>query len=133
MQLLDTFFCDHLEELPLDYRNAMYFQHDGCPAHYAEEVREWLNRKFGVRWIGRNGPVLWPPRSPDLTLADSFLWGRIKQLTFAQPMDSNVEILKLRIRRAVESLSVEEIQASFDHSRKQLEKCVEYGGGVFEL
>lgn len=132
LQLLDTFFCDHLEDLPLDYRNAMYFQHDGCPAHCAGEVREWLNTKFGERWIGRNGPVLFPPRSPDLTLADSYLWGRVKQLTFAQPMANNVEILKLRIRQAVESLSIEEIQASFDHIRKQMEKCVEYGGAVFE-
>ncbi|GBM88486.1 hypothetical protein AVEN_269361-1 [Araneus ventricosus] len=27
------------------------------------------------RWIGRGGPVLWPPRSPDLTPLDFFPMG----------------------------------------------------------
>lgn len=27
----------------------------------------YLNKKFGQHWIGRSGPVSWPPMSPDLT------------------------------------------------------------------
>jgi len=30
-------------------------------------VREYLNESFPNRWLGRGGPVAWPPRSPDLT------------------------------------------------------------------
>ncbi|KAJ8940181.1 hypothetical protein NQ314_010800 [Rhamnusium bicolor] len=63
----------NLEALPLEYRNRMYFQQAGCPAHHACVVRNWLNSKFGQRWIERGGPVLWPPRSPDLTIVDTFL------------------------------------------------------------
>jgi len=33
---------------------------------YARIVRMFLNQRFPNRWIGRGGPVLWPPRSPDL-------------------------------------------------------------------
>ncbi len=33
-----------------------------------------LNKKFPNKWIGRGGPFSWPPRSPDLTPLNFFLW-----------------------------------------------------------
>jgi len=45
----------------------MYFQHDRVPPHYARRVREYLNEPFPNRWLGRGGPVEWPPRLPDFT------------------------------------------------------------------
>jgi len=56
-----------LEDIPLMIRSQMYFQHDGGPPHYTRRVREFLNESFRNRWLGRGGPVAWPPRSPDLT------------------------------------------------------------------
>lgn len=56
-----------------------YLQHDGAPAHYSQKVRNWLDKKFPNRWIGRRGQIEWPPRSPDLTPPDFFLWGYLKQ------------------------------------------------------
>jgi hypothetical protein len=32
-----------------------------------------LNEKFPNVWIGRGGPIHWPPRSPDLTPMDFFV------------------------------------------------------------
>jgi hypothetical protein len=32
-----------------------------------------LDAKYPGRWIGRRGPVLWPPRSPRLSAVDVFL------------------------------------------------------------
>lgn len=58
------------------------FQHDGAPAHYAASVRTWLDRKFPQRWIGRRGPMEWPPRSPDLTVCDFFLWDYLKERVY---------------------------------------------------
>lgn len=110
----------------------MYFQQDGCPAHFAREVKAWLDLKFGQKWIGRNGPVLWPPRSPDLTLADMYLWGRIKQLVYANPLPNDEDILKQRIIQAVEAISLEEVRRSYGYLRAQLEKCVFHGGALFE-
>lgn len=132
LNMLNTFFSDHLEQLPLDYRRNMYFQQDGCPAHFAREVKEWLDLKFGQKWIGRNGPVLWPPRSPDLTLADMYLWGRLKQLTYANPLPNDENILKQRITQAIGAISLEEVRRSYDYLIAQLEKCVLQGGAVFE-
>ncbi|KAL4713619.1 hypothetical protein ACJJTC_017660 [Scirpophaga incertulas] len=39
----------------------MWYQNDGCPAHFASPVREYLNQEYPERWIGRHGPILWPP------------------------------------------------------------------------
>ncbi|EZA59737.1 hypothetical protein X777_16312, partial [Ooceraea biroi] len=49
-----------------------WYQHDGAPPHYAYQVRAYLNHAFSNRWIGRNEPILWPPRSPDLMSPDFF-------------------------------------------------------------
>ena len=65
-----------LENVPLQVRQRLWFQHDGAPAHFSLDVREYLNNVFPNPWSGRGGPVQWPPRSPDLTPMDFFIWGR---------------------------------------------------------
>ncbi|GBP81365.1 hypothetical protein EVAR_6223_1 [Eumeta japonica] len=64
-----------LEDLNLAQRVTMWYQNDGCPAHYDTRVRDHLNNIFPARWIGRLGPILWPPRSPDLNPLDFYYWG----------------------------------------------------------
>ncbi|KAJ4440129.1 hypothetical protein ANN_08267 [Periplaneta americana] len=59
----------------LEWRNFTLC--DGAPPHFGRHVRNHLNATFPDRWIGRGGPVTWPPRSPDLTALDSFLWGDV--------------------------------------------------------
>ncbi|EFN63727.1 hypothetical protein EAG_00069, partial [Camponotus floridanus] len=67
-----------LEDVPLATRNAMWFMHDGAPAHFSRIAREFLTATYGDRWIGRGGSHLWPARSPDLNPLDYFLWGYLK-------------------------------------------------------
>ena len=62
-----------LEEIPLMIWSQMYFQHDEAPPHYTQHVREYLDESFPNHWLGRGGPVAWPPRSPDLTPLDYYL------------------------------------------------------------
>ena len=69
---LEEVLGDLLEDVPLDIRRGLWFQHDGAPPHFALDVRNHLNRRFGHRWIGRGGPIPWPPRSPDLNPLDFF-------------------------------------------------------------
>lgn len=61
--------------------NNLIFQHDdGAPAHFAQDVRHYLDAGFR-QWIGRGSrSVAWPPRSPDLTPLAFFLWGYIKNV-----------------------------------------------------
>lgn len=74
-----------LDDLPLAVLADMVFMHDGAPAHYAIDVQNWLNRFFPGRWIGRGGPIFWPPRSPDMNILDFFVWGYIKERVYATP------------------------------------------------
>jgi len=50
-------------------------------------VNIWfLDATFPNRWIGRDGPTPWPPRSPDITPLDFFLWGYVKDKVFLTPV-----------------------------------------------
>lgn len=61
-----TFLRDELpillEDVPLAIRRNMFFQHDGCPAHFSVNVQEFLNLTFPNRWIGRGSLFPWPAR-----------------------------------------------------------------------
>lgn len=71
LEFLRTEFVELLSELPIAYLPGMWLQLDGAPAHFATAVRQHLNENY-PQWIGRGGPVAWPPRSPDLTPLDFF-------------------------------------------------------------
>ena len=64
-----------LENLSLEVRQNMWFQHDGCPAHYSMVAREVLDHDFNNHWIGRAGPVNWSAKLPDLGSPDFFFVG----------------------------------------------------------
>ncbi|KZC14695.1 hypothetical protein WN55_07192, partial [Dufourea novaeangliae] len=73
-------FLPHLlENIPLHIRQTMWFQQDGCPAHSARIITQFLNVTFEDHWICRAGNHKWPARSPDLTPLDFYLWGKLKQ------------------------------------------------------
>jgi hypothetical protein len=42
----------------------------------------------------------WPPRSPDLTPSDLFLWGYIKDSLYLPPLPCDVQELKQSIQEA---------------------------------
>ena len=70
-----------------------WFMQDGAPPHFALAVREYLNANYEGRWIGRDGPVPWPPRSPDLNMLDFFLWRYLKSLVYAEPVNNLEHLL----------------------------------------
>nr|CAH7739049.1 unnamed protein product [Callosobruchus chinensis] len=47
-----------------------------------EHLRLFFVACFPNRLISRFGDVLWPPRSPDLSICDFFLWRWLKSLVF---------------------------------------------------
>lgn len=64
-----------MENISLKTRADTWIQHDGAPAHYAINVREFLNVQYKNKWIGYGGPVSWPAKSPNLTPIDFFCLG----------------------------------------------------------
>jgi len=75
LEFLENDLPAYLENVPLAVRLNLWYQQEGAPAHYTRIVRMFLNQRFPNRWIGRDGPVLWPSKSPDLNPLDFFLWG----------------------------------------------------------
>ncbi|PNF27089.1 hypothetical protein B7P43_G08552 [Cryptotermes secundus] len=73
LDMLQEFLIPQLDEDVQEGR--IHFQQDVAPPHYLGEVREYFNTLFPGRWIGGGAPIAWPPRSPDLTPLDFFLWG----------------------------------------------------------
>jgi hypothetical protein len=69
-------------------RAHWFYQQDGAPPHYALTVRTWLNEQFEDRWIGRRGPLDWPPRSPDQTPMDFGVWGITKEKVYAHRVET---------------------------------------------
>jgi hypothetical protein len=103
LNFLQNQLSDLLDDVPLQVRRDMWYLHDGAPAHSARGVKNWLDANLENRWIGRNGPVLWPARSPDLNPCDFFLWGHLKQIVYETPVNT-VEELTVRVNNAAQSI-----------------------------
>ena len=60
--------------------------------YLTRQVGEYLNESFRNRWLGRGGSVAWPPRSPDLTPLDYYLWDHVKTLAYETKVDSRAAL-----------------------------------------
>lgn len=121
-----------LEDIPILERRLMMWQQDGAPPHNAEIVSVYLDRIFPQRWIGNNGPVRWPARSPDLTPMDFFVWGYLKDIVYQRPCN-NLEELKERIREACRTITPHMITAACNREIfRRCGACLEADGAQFE-
>ena len=94
------------------------WQQDGAPSHWYRPARLWLDQNFGQRWIGRNGPMAWPARSPDLTACDDWLLGHLKHLVY-QTEPQNFEDLKRKICDAFQGITDDQrLRAIADFDRR---------------
>ena len=122
-----------LEDVPLNIRRMMWYQHDGVPAHFHTDVRRYLNDTFPNRWIGRHGSQSWPARSPDLTPIDFFLWGHMKSLVYDTPIDSAEDLVGRIVDAAALVSEEQEVFSSVRSSIvKRCQKCIDVGGHHFE-
>lgn len=125
---------DLLDDLPLNLIRDMWFQHDGCPAHFRRSVRDWLDTNYPNKWIGRGGPLPWPARCPDLTPMDFHVWGCMKSLVYSEPNPvSSVEDLRERIMDAANkmrtTLTTGVVKTGL---RRRMRQCIRNRGGHVE-
>ena len=121
LDTLQEFLIPQLDEN--DQEGRIHFQQDGAPPHYLGEVREYLNTRFPGRWIGRAAPIAWPPRSPDLTPLDFFLWGFVKDRVFVPPLPANVVELRTRITAAVAKVTPEMLRNVWQETDYSWDVC----------
>ena len=98
--MLELYVAHQLKE----FQQCMMFQQDGAPPHWGSDVRRSLNATSANRWIRRDGPTPWPPRSPDITPLDFFLWGYVKDKVFSTPVP-DITNLKARITDAFATIT----------------------------
>lgn len=131
LQFFEEEHANMWEDIPLNLRGQSWIQLDGCPAHYGRNVRNWLNNNYPGRWIGRGGPVAWPPRSPDLTPLDFFVWGFIKEKVYTTPVNT-LDELHNRIRDACNEIRVHHLVNLRRSIVRRCEMCIEKNGLHFE-
>lgn len=126
LAMLDSFLWPKVTELHLSTR--LMFMQDGAPPHWKKEVRQWLEQHFPQRWMGRASPNMpWPPRSPDMTPCDFFLWGFIKSRVYrTQP--TNMADLKAKIAAAFKEVTPDMLEKSLLSYKERLHRCVERDG-----
>ncbi|XP_070518829.1 uncharacterized protein [Cardiocondyla obscurior] len=128
---LDTELPGLLENIPLTTRRNMIYQHDGAPAHWSRGLRRLLDARFRDRWIGRGGPIIWPPRSPDLTPLDYFLWGHIKNLVEPQ-RNGTINEVREAIVAAFATITPHMVHQATQDVVRRARLCVQQRGGHFE-
>lgn len=130
---LERVLPDLMVGVPAATRRNIWFQHDGAPAHFQNSVRQYLDRTYPNRWIGRGGPVQWPPRSPDLTPLDFYLWGHMKALVYETPVTSDMDLIG---RIAEAAARVRDTPGQFERVRESMrrrcETCILANGRNFE-
>ena len=82
--------------------------------------------------IAIGGNQEWPPRSPDLTPLDFFLWGYIKSRVY-ETVPGSIQELQRRIQAEVVSLRRTRMVRTAVHSmRSRAETCVQLNGQQVE-
>ena len=83
--------------------------------------------------IALNRPTEWPPRSPDLTPCDFFLWGYLKNKVYETPVRDLAEV-RARITREVNGLRNNPgmVRRAVADMRRRCQTCIQRGGGHVE-
>ena len=105
---------------------------DGAPPHFSCFATDVLNERFPDAWIGRRGPIPRPPRSPDLSPLDIFLWGYIKNIVYAEKI-RNIQHLQDRITSAIETVTRDMIQKTWQDIEFRLDVCRATNGAHIEM
>ena len=74
---------------------------------------------------------LWPPRSPDLTPADFFLWGPIEGQS-VQNTPRKIEQLKDAIRQEIQAVNADNLGKILQNLEKRIQVCLDVKGDQFQ-
>jgi hypothetical protein len=113
----------------------IWFQQDGAPAHTAGDTKELLQSHFGTRVVSRGFLHEWPPRSPDLTPCDFFLWGVVKDIVYARGRVSSVAELHNRIIEAfnvIRQQRMHHVNNAVQGVRRRMEECISVDGSQLQ-
>ncbi|XP_058796178.1 secreted acidic protein 1A-like [Phymastichus coffea] len=95
-------FCDNREILLINYLQK-------SKTITGEYYALLLDKVYGGHWIGNNGPVRWPVRSPDLNPLDYFYWGISKEAVYHNGGSNDPNDMIQRIQHHAQHLEPKKI------------------------
>lgn len=126
--MIETFLRPKINQFVLDHEEEeVWFQQDGATAHTARRSMEMLRELFPGRLVSSRGDISWPPRSPDLSPCDFFLWGYLKAEVYKH-RPRTLQELKDVIRQEVAAIPREVTRRTMDNFRERLRECLNNGG-----
>jgi hypothetical protein len=111
----------------------LWHMHDVAPAHFTHAVWDVHNNTYHEWQIGRGGPTAWPTCLSDLNPVEFYLWGHLKALLYAAPVDSE-EPLHHHIVDACQTISSSPgiFEWTWQSMMRHVEVWIEFHGGRFE-
>ncbi|KAL7630171.1 UNVERIFIED_CONTAM: hypothetical protein RMT77_019690 [Armadillidium vulgare] len=126
VNMIETYFRPIVENDSRFNRNT-WFQQDGATAHTARAAMTAVRALFPQKLISRFGDLAWPPRSPDITPCDYFLWGYLKSRVYVnQPR--TITDLKRNIQSEIDNISPDLCNKVFNNLQTRLQRTVEMDG-----
>lgn len=93
------------------HNSRTWFKQDGASCHTA---RDLLKEIFNGKLTSRQGDIEWPPRSPDLTPNDYFLWGYLKSKVYEGNPTTTIK-LKRNIVREINAIPIATCRRVFEN------------------
>lgn len=124
--MIETFLRPNLNQFTRNHEEV-WFQQDGATAHTARRSLTILRELFPGHLLSLRGDVTWPPRSPDLSPCDFFLWGHLKAQVYTH-RPTSLEALKEAITQEVAAITPQMTRRAMESFRERLRKCVNNRG-----
>lgn len=126
--MVETFLRPRLNQFVADHEDQeVWFQQDGATSHTSRRSMEMLRELIPGRLVSLRGDIAWPPRSPDLSPCDFFLWGHLKAEVYKH-RPTTLQALKEAITQEVAAIPREMTRKTMQNFRERLRQCVNNGG-----
>jgi len=121
MEIFNTF----VNQLNDEELSVGYFQQGGATSHTSQASMAKIQSFFGDRVISKG---VWPPRSPDLTPPDYFLWKYLKGRVY-QNKPRNIVALKADITEEIQAVTADVLARTFQNMARRVQSCLHANGG----
>ena len=119
----------YVNQLTDDELTTGYYQRDGATCHTSNASMREIERFFFKTELSKKN--LWPPRSPDLTPADSFIWGLLKGKMYKNT-PRTTDQLKGAICQEIQAVNIDTFGKVFQNLEKRIQVCLDVKGDQFQ-
>jgi hypothetical protein len=118
-------FCSQLTE----NKKRNCFQQDGATCHTSRQSLTRIHEAFTEERTVSKG--LWPPRSPDLSSCEFYLWGYLTGKVY-ENNPRTINQLKENICRTIEAIDINFLRLVTLNVIKRAQKCIDANGRQFQ-